>query len=56
MAFSKRVLDKIERECKGDRAMLDYMHGIVTFEFSDSKQYRKEYERLLRACSQGGKR
>ena len=56
MAFSKRVLDKIERGCKGERAMLDYMRGVITYEFSDSKQYKKEYERLLRVCSQGGRR
>lgn len=56
MAFSKRVLDKIERGCKGDQAMLDYMRGIIAYEFSGSKQYKKEYERLLRVCSKGGER
>ena len=48
MAFNKRILDKIENRCGDDDNMLDFFHEIVTFEFGDSKQYTKEYEKRIR--------
>ena len=51
MAFSKRILDKIHDKCRGDDAMVDYMHQIVTYEFEESKQYTKAYENALMTCS-----
>lgn len=51
MAFNKRIYDKIYSRCKNDSAMADYMRRITLFEFSDSKQYTKEYEAALRECS-----
>ena len=51
MAFNKRILDKIQDRCKGDKAMLDYMYRIVTFEFGESRQYTKEYEAAIREYS-----
>lgn len=51
MAFNRRIYDKIYARCKDDDAMADYMRRITMFEFSDSKQYSKEYEAALRECS-----
>lgn len=48
MAFNKRIMDKIEAACKGNEAMLGYMHDIVMIEMGEAKQYTKEYERKLK--------
>ena len=48
MAFNKRIMDKIEKACDGNDAMLGYMHDIVMHEMSGAKQYTKEYERILK--------
>lgn len=48
MAFSKRIMDKIEEACEGNEAMLGYMHDIVMIEMGEAKHYTKEYELKLK--------
>ena len=48
MAFNKRIMDKIEKACKGNDAMLGYMRDIVMIEMGDAKHYTKEYELKLK--------
>ena len=55
ITLNKRILDKIERRCEGDRAMLDYMHDIVMFEFREPKQYAKHYKESLEKFSKQSK-
>lgn len=48
MAFNKRILNKIEEQCGDDEVLLDYIRRAIIFELSESKQYKKEYEHLLK--------
>lgn len=48
MAFSKRIMSKLEQACGDNEAMLSYMHDIVMHEMGGAKQYTKEYERMLK--------
>ena len=51
MAINKRILDKIEKHCAGDQAMIDFMRHIIVFEFSESKQYTSEYTEAIKKYS-----
>lgn len=48
MAFNKRIMSKLEDACDGNEAMQDFMRDLVVYEMSGSKQYMKEYEKLLK--------
>lgn len=54
MALNKRILDKIEKRCKGDDAMLDYLRRVIAFELTGAKQYTKEYQAALKECARKG--
>ena len=55
ITLNKRILDKIERQCEGDQAMLGYMHDIVVFEFKEPKQYAKHYKDSIEKFSKQSK-
>ena len=49
MAFNKRIIDRIDKACKDDEAMRDFLHEVIVYEMSgNAKHYTKDYEGMLR--------
>lgn len=51
MAFNRRIMQRLEEACEGNEAMKGFMRDLVRCEIQGVKQYKGEYEKLLKQWS-----